>query len=77
MISLTTKAEIQRSNQNRKTKKQTPNEQENSPEALDEMEARNLAGREIRVVIIRILNSMKIRYRNHKKGPVKNKECNI
>ena len=34
-------------------------EQENSPEELDEMEARNSSHREFRVMIIRILNSMK------------------
>ena len=47
-------------------------EQENSPEEeLDEMEASNLSDREFRVMI------MKKRYRNHKKEPLKNKECNI
>ena len=46
-------------------------EQENSPEEeLDEMEASNLSDREFRVMI------MKKRYRNHKKVPVENKECN-
>ena len=35
------------------------NEQENSPEELDEMKASNLLDREFRVMIIRILNSMK------------------
>ena len=34
-------------------------EQENSPEELDEMEASNLSNREFRVMIIKILNSMK------------------
>ena len=34
-------------------------EQENSPEELDEMEESNLSHREFRVMIIRILNSMK------------------
>ena len=34
-------------------------EQENSPEALDEMEASNLSERVFRVMIIRILNSVK------------------
>ena len=34
-------------------------EQENSPEELDEIEANNLSGREFRVMIIRIFNSMK------------------
>ena len=33
--------------------------QENSPEELDEMKASNLSNREFRVMIIRILNSMK------------------
>ena len=40
-------------------------EQENSPEELDEMEAGNLSDREFRVMITRILNSMKKRHRNH------------
>ena len=34
-------------------------EQEYSPEELDEMEASNLSNREFRVMIIKILNSMK------------------
>ena len=35
-------------------------EQENSPEEeLDEMEASNLSDREIKVMVIRILNNMK------------------
>ena len=52
-------------------------EQENSPEEeLDEMEASNLSDREFRVIIIRILNSVK-RHTHYKKGPVRNKECNI
>ena len=34
-------------------------EQENYPEELDKMEASNLSDREFRVMIIRILNSMK------------------
>ena len=34
-------------------------EQENSPEELDEMEASNVSDKEFRVMIIRILNSMK------------------
>ena len=42
-------------------------EQENSPEEIDEMEASNLPDREFRVMIIRILNSMKKRHTNHKK----------
>ena len=36
-------------------------------EELDEMEARNLSDREFRVMIIRILNSMKKRHRNDKR----------
>ena len=52
-------------------------EKENSPEKeLNEMEASNLSDREFRVMIIRIVKRMK-RHRNHKKGPVRNKECNI
>ena len=48
-------------------------EQEYSPEEeLDEIETRSLSDREFRVIIIRILKSMK-GHRNHKKGPeVKN-----
>ena len=34
-------------------------EEENSPEELDEMEASNLSDREFRVVVRRILNSIK------------------
>ena len=54
-------------------------ERESSPEELDETEASNLSDREFRVMIIRIFNSMekKKTHRNHKKGPVRNKECNI
>ena len=52
-------------------------EQENSPEEeLDEIEASNLSDRKFRLVTIRILKSMK-KDRNHKKGPVRNKECSI
>ena len=43
-------------------------EQDNSlEEELDETEASNLSDREIRVMIIRMLNSMKKRHRKHKK----------
>ena len=53
-------------------------EQENSPEEeVNEMEVSYLSAIEFRVMIIRILNSMTKRHRNHKKGPVRNKECNI
>ena len=52
-------------------------EQVNVPEELGEMKTSNLSDREVRVMIIRILNSMKKRHRNHKKGPVRNKEGNI
>ena len=34
-------------------------EQDNSPKEIDEMEASNLSDREFRVMIVRILNSMK------------------
>ena len=45
---------------NWKTKKQTPYKRtRNSPEKLDEMEASNLLHKEFRVMIIRILSSMK------------------
>ena len=51
---------IQRSNQNGRKKKQTPNERtQNSPEEPYEMEASNLSDREFRVMIIRILNGVK------------------
>ena len=53
-------------------------EQENSPEEeLDEMESSNLLDREFRVMMIRILKSMKEDVETIKKGPVRNKECNI
>ena len=53
-------------------------EQENSPgEQMHEMEARNLSDGEFRVMIIRILNSMKKDIKTIKKGPVINKECNV
>ena len=52
-------------------------EQENFTEELDEMKVSNLSKREIRVMIIRILNSMKKRHRNHNKRPVRNKEHDI
>ena len=51
-------------------------EPDNSPGELDGMEANNLSDTEFRVMIIRITNSMK-KDRNHKKGPVRNKECSI
>ena len=44
------------------------NEQVNSTEKLDEIEANNLSEREFRVMVIRILNSMKRRHRNDKRG---------
>ena len=46
-------------------------------EELDEMEASNLSDRKFRIMIIRVLNNMKKRHRKHRKGPVRNKECNI
>ena len=52
-------------------------EQVNVPEELGEMKTSNLSDREVRVMIIRILNSMKTKHRNHKKGPIRNKECSI
>ena len=39
----------------------------NVPEELGEMKTSNLSDREVRVMIIRIVNSMKKRHRNHKK----------
>ena len=41
-------------------------EQVNVPEELGEMKTSNLSDREVRVMIIRILNSMKKRHRKHK-----------
>ena len=42
--------------------------QENSPEKLlHEMKAINLSDREVRIMIIRVLNSIKKRHRNHNK----------
>ena len=53
-------------------------EYENSPEKeLDEMEASKLSDRKFRVMIIRILNSMKKIHRNLEKAPVKNKGYDI
>ena len=50
-------------------------EQESSPEEeLDEMEASNLSNKKFRVMIIKLLNSMKKRHRNHKKGLLRNKK---
>lgn len=40
------------------------------------MEASNLPDREFRVMVIRILNTMK-KDRNHKKGPIRTKNANI
>ena len=81
---------MQRSSQIGKTKKQTSNErtrefffffivilENSSEEEIVEMEASNSSGRGFTVMTIRILNIMKKRHRNHKKGPVRNKECNI
>ena len=52
-------------------------EQANSlEEELNEMEASNLSDREFRVMIIRILNSMK-KDKNHKKEHARIKECSI
>ena len=51
---------------------------ENPPEEeLNERKAGNLSDMEFRVMIIRLLNRMKKRHRSNKKGPVRNKECNI
>ena len=51
--------------------------QENFPEELDAMEASNLSDRGFRVMIIRTLKSMEKDIETIKKGPVRNKECNI
>ena len=54
-------------------------EQENYPEEqLNEIEVRNLSDKEFRGMIKSICNRIKKkRHRNHKKGPFRNKECNI
>ena len=52
-------------------------EQQNSSDKLGEMEASNLSDREFRVMIVRILNSMKRDVETIKKGLVRNKECTI
>ena len=53
-------------------------EQQNYPEEeLNVLEASNLLDGEFRVLIKRILNSMKKDIETIKKGPVRNKECNI
>ena len=41
------------------------------------MEKSNLSNTEFRVMIIRILNNMKKKTEKPKRGPVRNKECNI
>ena len=41
-------------------------ERENFPKELDEIEANNLSDREFRVMIIRLLHSMKKRHRKYK-----------
>ena len=51
-------------------------EQEDSPKELGEMKTSNLSDREFRVIIVRILKSMKKDIETIK-GPVRNKECNI
>ena len=52
-------------------------EQETSPEEeLDEMEASNLSDRKFRVIIIRILNSMKKGIETIKKSQSEIEECN-
>ena len=51
-------------------------EQENFPEARDKMEVTKLSYREFRVMIMKILNSMK-KVMENKKVSVRNKECNI
>ena len=65
----------------RKRNRPQMKKQGNSPEEkLEKLEIRtsNLSDREFKVMIIRILSSIKKkRHRNHKKGPVRNKECNI
>ena len=59
MISLTTKAENTKEQPKWERNRPEMKEQENSPEEIDEMEASNLSDREFRVIIIRILNSIK------------------
>ena len=53
-------------------------EQEESPEKeLNEMEVSNLSDTEFKVMVIRILNSMKKDIETMNKKPVGNEECNI
>ena len=61
LISLTAKVENTKKATKvaRHTKRPQMKEKVNSPEKLDEMEASNLSDREFRIIIIRILNSMK------------------
>ena len=45
---------------------------------LNEMEASNLSDIEFKVMVIRMDAQQHVKeYRSHKKGPVRNKECNI
>ena len=62
----------------RKRNRPQMREQENSPEEkLKEMEAKNLSYTEFKVMIIRMLNSMKKDIETVKKIPFRNKVCNI
>ena len=76
MISLTTKAGKYKEAAKMGSQRNRPQmkEQENSPEELDEMEATNLSDREFRVMIIRILNTMKtdIETMNKDQSEIKN-----
>ena len=69
LINLTTKVENTKKQSKCEEKNRSQmREQDNSlEEELDEMEASNLSDRKFRVMIIRILNSMKKRHRNHRK----------
>ena len=51
--------------QRNKIRLQIKEHKNSTEEELDEMEASNLSDREFGVMIIRILNSMKKRHRNH------------
>ena len=59
MISLISKAENSKKQPKWKTNRSQIKEQENSSEEVGEIEANNLSDREFRVMIIRILSSIK------------------
>ena len=76
LISLTTKAVKYKETAKMGRKRHRPliNEQENSPEELDEVEANNLSDRQFRIMIIKILNSMKKTWKPLKKDQLEIKD---